>query len=360
MKSELFLAVVRGRIRLVFWVFFVTAAMGTVVTFWIPKQYSANALILLDTRVSNAAPHISGSADDERFLREQVAFISSNNMAQRVIDVLGLDKSTEAREIFAIEERGVGTLRSWLAETILRKVKVKPVSDGNLIEIEFTSVDPRLSSAVANAFVQSYTKAVADNQGNASKRQILFVQKQLADLRDSMSKLEKNIYDLQQKEEYFALSERYESTSHRVKDLEARLASLPAKTSDEARQQLRTEFEAQQAKLADIIALQSKLKVLQSNLEAMQRSHDYAMQRVWQESFIEHSDAFAVVSLHTAEPTDEPSMPKLWINLPLSVLIGLILGVASALLAEVIDRRVRTEADVSDAFGLPLLATVNL
>jgi len=53
-----------------------------------------------------------------------------------------------------------------------------------------------------------------------------------------------------------------------------------------------------------------------------------------------------------------PSFPDWPLNLALGVLIGTLLGLLIALIMEALDKRVRTEADVTDALEVPLLAVL--
>ena len=53
-----------------------------------------------------------------------------------------------------------------------------------------------------------------------------------------------------------------------------------------------------------------------------------------------------------------PSFPNWPLNLALAVLLGATLGLLIALIMEALDRRVRTEADVTDSLEVPLLAVL--
>jgi uncharacterized protein involved in exopolysaccharide biosynthesis len=342
-------------------VFLTVVALGIAVNFWIPKQYSTSATILLDTTAGGTVPQGSVAiAAEERFLREQTALISSSNMALRVVDALGLDKSTEARQLYATESMGKGTLKAWLAESLLKKVAVHASSDANVIDIEFTSSDPQLAALVTNMYVQTYARAVSEAQSNSSKRKVQYAQRQLAELRDNMTGIEKNITEVQQQDEYAAIDDRYATENKRLQELRSHLAASSAKAPEAVLAHLRSEFDVQQNKVAEIKTLQTKLKGLQSNLEVLQRSHDFAMQRLWQESFNERAETFSVVNLRAAEIPERPAVPRLWINLPLAFFIALVLALGTAVVAETIDRRIRTEADVTQTLGLPVLARVAL
>ncbi len=365
MKLQTLLSIFLGRRNLVFWVFFLVAAGGTSLNFWIPKQYTSSTTVLLDTKSTNsAATNAAAEAGEQRFVREQVAVIASYSTALRVVDALGLDKTTEGRQMYSLEEAAPGQvstppLKNWLADALLKKLKVHAAADGNLVEVEFTSPDARLAASIANTFVQTYAKAVADSQSNNAKFQIQFAQRQLADLRDGMGNVERNIYELQQSETYFAIDERFDVESKRLQDLRSRVVNAAA-TNATALAQLRSDYALQKIRVAEINTLRAKLKGQQSNLEAMQRSHDFAMQRVWQGSFDERPGTFLVSVLRVAQAPVHPSLPQLWINLPLCFLIGAILAMASALVAELFDRRIRSEVDASELLGLPVLASINL
>ncbi len=361
MKFDVFMPVIFGRRNLVSWVFLTVFALGIAVNFWIPKQYSSTATVLLDTAAGgNIRPGSTAVAAEERFLREQTAFLSSSNMALRVVDALGLDKSSEARQLYATEGMGKGTLKTWLAETLLRKVAVRAATDANVINIEFTSSDPQLAATVANMYAQAYAKAVSEGQSNSSKRKVQFAQRQMAELRDNMSGVEKNIREVQQQDEYFAIDDRYVAENKRLQELRTRVAASAAKAPEGVLTQLHSEIDAQQNKVAEIKAQQTKLKGLQSNLEVLQKSHDFAMQHLWQEAFNDRTETFSVVNLRAADIPETPAVPKLWINLPLSFVIALVLALGSAIVAEAIDRRIRTEADAAQVLGLPVLARVVL
>jgi uncharacterized protein involved in exopolysaccharide biosynthesis len=361
MKLDNLIAVISGRRWLVFWIFVVVFGWGTALNFLIPKQYAPSAVVLIDTKNFASASVRALSEDiDQRLVREQIALLSSYNMAMRVVTSMGLDKSTEARQLFLAESQGKGSLKGWLAQSLLDKLQIKARSDSNVVEIEFTSTDGQFAASVANAYVQAYIKAVADNQSNSSMRQSQFVQRQLADLRESIRGVEEGIDSLQQRDEYFGITERLDVESRRLADLRSKLSSASTTTPESALSQIRSDFEVQRAKVLETKALLAKLKALQSNLEAMKHSYDFAQQKFWQESLNERPEVLSVVSLRTAEAPDTPAVPRLWINLPLALLIGLILGAGAALAAELADRRVRTESDAAEVLSLPVLATVAL
>jgi len=59
-----------------------------------------------------------------------------------------------------------------------------------------------------------------------------------------------------------------------------------------------------------------------------------------------------------AETPDSPSVPKTGRNVSVGIFLGLLLGIATALLMERFDRRLREPSDLEEVFGLPLLASI--
>lgn len=58
-----------------------------------------------------------------------------------------------------------------------------------------------------------------------------------------------------------------------------------------------------------------------------------------------------------AEPT-EPSKPRVLLNILISLFLGTLLGVGAAMILELGNRRVRSAADLAEANGLPVLASI--
>ncbi|MBF0689108.1 MAG: formate--tetrahydrofolate ligase [Cellulomonas sp.] len=67
-----------------------------------------------------------------------------------------------------------------------------------------------------------------------------------------------------------------------------------------------------------------------------------------------------ISTVRVASPPESPSSPNLPRNLALGVVVGLALGLGVAVLRELLDTRVRTEADVHDVTDTSVIATVPL
>lgn len=160
----------------------------------------------------------------------------------------------------------------------------------------------------------------------------------------------------------------YQQEEAQVKALRERLEKEVAKvaggvaTSNRVNVQrmseVRAALDAQKKKVLALKEQRDELSVLQRDVEAAQRNYDLITQRLGQSSLESLSQQTNVVVLTPAAEPIEPSFPKLLINSILAVFVGTMLGVAFALLFEMLNRRVRSAEDLAEGLGVPVLSVI--
>jgi uncharacterized protein involved in exopolysaccharide biosynthesis len=98
--------------------------------------------------------------------------------------------------------------------------------------------------------------------------------------------------------------------------------------------------------------------MLMREVEGAQRVYDASLQRLAQnrlEAQTNQSNAFV---LTPASVPGEASSPKTGLYISLSAVLGVLLGLAVAVLMEVLDQRVRCAADVESALRIPCLGSL--
>ena len=98
-----------------------------------------------------------------------------------------------------------------------------------------------------------------------------------------------------------------------------------------------------------------EIPTLMREVESAQRAYDVALERYNQSALQSRINQTNVVLLNPASYPVNPSSPKVKRNMVLSVFFGTMLGLGFALLMELFDRRVRSEHDLSEALGVPVL-----
>jgi uncharacterized protein involved in exopolysaccharide biosynthesis len=122
--------------------------------------------------------------------------------------------------------------------------------------------------------------------------------------------------------------------------------------------EIRNALEAQKKRVLDFKHQHDEAAVLQSDVTSAQRDLDEVTQRLAQSSLESLTQQTNVVQLSSASVPEDPSSPKLLLNLVLGVFLGGVLGIGAALAAEMGNRLVREDQDMVDLLDVPLLGRI--
>jgi len=122
--------------------------------------------------------------------------------------------------------------------------------------------------------------------------------------------------------------------------------------------ELRAALDAQKKKVLQLAEGRDRISVLERDVEAAQRAYDLVSQRLAQASLESQIQQTNISVLTPAEPPLEPSSPKVLRNFLIAIFLGTLLGVGTALLLELMRRRVRSTEDLSETLGVPVLAVI--
>lgn len=115
---------------------------------------------------------------------------------------------------------------------------------------------------------------------------------------------------------------------------------------------------AQKARVLQLKAHRDQIAVLQRDVESAQKAYEQVAARLTATSLESQSQQTNVAVLTPAAAPMWPAGPRLLIKLALALVVGVVLGAGSALLIELIDRRVRGEDDLAGLPGMPVLGSV--
>lgn len=160
-----------------------------------------------------------------------------------------------------------------------------------------------------------------------------------------------------------------------VRKLEADIAGQKAKLKSEISQaaqglrnsariaqkreaELKSALASQKARFLQLNEGRDQMQVLVKDVESAQRAFDAAAQRFQQTNLESQASQTNVSVLTKAIPPIEPSSPRIVLNLILSIILGTMVGVGVALLVEILNRRVRSYQDLSEAIGGPTIGAL--
>ena len=474
------LTVLRARLGLILMTTAAMLAAGVTLTLIVPKQYQASASVIVESRqlldaltASSALPTASERVDN--IISTQTDIIGSPAVALKVVETLQLEKNPRAKELLAgagllalareavastqewvvgllpgeAVERPAMSLKDWMANRLLRELRLKSNRDSRVIRISYASSDPEFAATVANAFVKAYLDTILQMRTRPAKQSSQWFDEQMKDLKRTLEEAEAKLAKFQQEKGIVASDERLDVETGRLGELSAQLAvaqslsyeSLarqrhlreflskgggepPAEVSTSpVVQQLRAGVAEREAKLSELskrvgrnhpqfqaasseleklrgqlndemrAAAQSmvtstgvapqregalrgaldqqrarvlkmkndrnELAILEREVENAKRSYTAAAQRFTVTKMESEVDQPSGSVIDAAMVPTRAASPNPGLNLSIALALGLALGIGTALLREAADRCVRSEHDIVEILGTPVLAVLS-
>lgn len=171
------------------------------------------------------------------------------------------------------------------------------------------------------------------------------------------------------------LNTRYGDNHPQVLETKANLAELRTRLDAETRKvtsgvgvtntinrqreaEIRASLEAQRTKVLRMKAVRDEGLIILREVESAQRAYEQLQQRINQTSLESQTTQSNVNFLTQAEPPLQPSSPRIVLNTLLSIFLGTLLAIGTALLLELRDRRVRNVDDVLASLDLPVIGVM--
>lgn len=146
-------------------------------------------------------------------------------------------------------------------------------------------------------------------------------------------------------------------------DLETRKITTSIETtyqvSKQREQQLQGALGAQKNRVLVLNKQRDELNVLRRDIESAQRTFEAMSQRASQTNIESQTNQTNIAVLNPASAPSDPSKPKVFLNILVSIFLGTLLGVGLALMLELANRRVRSAQDLAEALDLPVLGTIH-
>jgi chain length determinant protein EpsF len=198
--------------------------------------------------------------------------------------------------------------------------------------------DPaNLPDILANSLVQSMKAQLAQ-----SEARLEMISSQLGSNHPDVQKLRADIQTQRQK------------IREEIKNVAAGIANSE-RIAERRVGEVRQAAGAQKERMLTLSKGRDELAVLIRDAESAQKALDAANSRLTQETLQSQANQTNVIMLSPAIPPLGPRFPRLILNIPLGVVIGLVLGVNLALLREFIDRRINLEEDLLEIANVPVL-----
>jgi polysaccharide biosynthesis transport protein len=444
MSIAQFLIVLKARWRSVLTAFLLTIAATALLSWVLPKQYTATASVLVDMKTPDPlAAVVLNSLTGQGYMATQVDVIQSERVVRRVIRALNLHQDRKSIARWEDATQGQGDFEAWLAETMLKKLEIRPTRESGVMTIAFTADSSRRAADIANGFVRAYIDTTLELRTEPAKQYNNFFDTRASKLREELEAAQGKLSAYQRKKGIIATTERIDIEASRLAELSSQLAALqglaaesesrqrqatrvtdsmpevlnsPVVTGmmselsrqstrleelssrlgdlhpqvvetrakiDQLRAQIATEsrrvsaslgvnnvvnqarigqvraaLEQQRAKVLQLQGERDEVAVLQRQVENATRAYDAVLSRASQSSLESQATQTNVSILKEASPPPLPSSPKFSLNVSVALVLGLLLGLAVALVRELRDPRVRSDRDLEEMLKLTVLAVM--
>jgi chain length determinant protein EpsF len=451
---QLFLSALRARLGVFALVLAATILAATVVSLVLPKTYKATVSLVVDAKeeqsLSNVLRPLMQPLERIGYLQTQVDILTSEKVARQVVRDLKLAENPTALAAYEQAAVGVGSIEDWLAENLLRYLKVE-TSQSSVIYMNFSSKDARFSARVANAFAKAYLDTTLELRVEPTRQAAAWFDEQLKSLRANLEQAQARLTDYHRNKGIVSADERNDIESVRLGELSVQVAKAQERTlewetrlrqaraflaagaepldkvpevlanpfiqrlkedvlhgeaklqelatqygpnypgyqrllsenrslrerlnaemhkvvegiENSARQSrqsesgLRNALAAQRAQVLESKEDRNELTVLVRDVGSAQAAYDTAMQRYVVSQVESRASQANVTVLNPAAVPLKPSFPKPVLNIALSVVLGTMLGIGIVILAELLDRRVRSADDLAYGLDVPLLTVLN-
>lgn len=227
------LLVLYARKWIVLGVLLVTVTATAVVSFLLPKEYSATTTVIIDSKSKDPVTgQIMPSLTFPGYMATQVEIIQSARVARNVVRELKLDESPAIRQQFMDATQGQGSIEQWLGDLLLEKLEVEPSRESSAISIEYSGADPRFAAIVANAFAKAYIDTNLEMRVAPAKETTAWYDQQIGQLRAKLDEAQQKLTAYQREKGLVESDQRLDVETARMAELAAQMVSAQSAAFD--------------------------------------------------------------------------------------------------------------------------------
>ncbi|MGY4827979.1 chain length determinant protein EpsF [Sphaerotilaceae bacterium SBD11-9] len=204
----------------------VCSAFGTVVTlFFLPKQFTADASMVLDLRPDPILGAMSPQLFAPAYLATQIEILKSERVATRVVRILNLDKNPAAVKQWRDATQGRIPIERFFAGAVQGGLIIEPSRGSNLITITFVSPDAAFAAAAANAFAQAYMEISVELRVEPARQSAGWLDEQTKTLRANLEQAQAKLSKFQQEKGIVISDDRLDQETARLNLLNQQLSA---------------------------------------------------------------------------------------------------------------------------------------
>lgn len=271
MSIKQYLRIIWARKWLVLSLLVVVSAAGIAVTLLMPKQYTADASLIVEMRIDPVLGALAPSLAAPSYMATQIEVLRSDRVAARVVKMLGVERSPASVQQWREETAAKIPLERYFARLLQRGLQIEPSRGSNVITLMFSAQDPIFAQAAANAFAQAYMDISVELRVAPARQSAAFLDEQTKVLRTSLEAAQAKLSGFQREKGIVASDEKFDQENARYAALAVQLANAQAERVETTTRERNTGAETSPDILSSsaIQSLKSQLATAQTRLTEM-------------------------------------------------------------------------------------------
>jgi uncharacterized protein involved in exopolysaccharide biosynthesis len=400
--------VLRGRVFMILALTIVTTLAGYGISFikeLIPEKYEASAIVMVRP---NDPIRINAQIPDKEFMGFPVAqtpvvesasktyiqIIQSPALVGDVVRELKLDQKTTKTESGTLFDRIPAYIRDYFdsaqeylkdaiaifkygrvvvddpftkaVQDVTKGLQLKSYEDTYVFEIRYSGDDPQTAADVANTTARLFIEFLEKMRSAEAKDEAGQLKTDLEQSRQRLVSARQSLQDYKVSHQVFLYQPEYEAKLKVISDLAVELAkldesmaagTLEAGTYAKRRARLAQSIDEEQAQLAPLPTIERELQLRQSDVDVANTAYATVAKEL-RDAEIKSDPMPEARLISLAFVSELPTKPRRVVIAGVSLLAGLLVGVALAFFLKYIDRKVRGVNDIEDFVGLKVIATI--
>ncbi len=235
-----YLRIVWARRWLVLALLVVVGTVGSVVTVYLPKQYTAETSLVVEMRIDPALGALAPALAAPNYMATQIEIIRSERVASRAVKILGVERSAAAVAQWREATNAKIPLERYFAGVLSRGLGAEPLRGSNVINLSFSGADPIFVQAAANAFAQAYMDVSVELRVAPARQSATFLDEQGKAMRANLEQAQAQMSKFQQTKGIVVSDERLDQENARYLSLIAQLANAQAERVETSTRQRNT------------------------------------------------------------------------------------------------------------------------
>ncbi len=250
-----FLRILRRRFKLIFIIAAIGVILSAIYATKITATYTAKALI-----------EIPFEGDADKALLSEMAIVQSRDVVQKATEDLALQNNSSLR--VEAQKKSI--------DDFLKYLDVRPLKGTYILQIRYTSKDPKDAELSANAVAQAYLNQKSKQQSHSSHRLAGWLEKRMENLQSQLDLSEKNLLEFKMNQN---ISQRHVAQNENAVGNSLQPQIIAAKTKE-----------------AEALSKMSRIKDWQNNPEKINATTEAKNSAIFQKLKSKKTDALSRVS----------------------------------------------------------------